>query len=127
MFATRYLYLCILTALFIVTVNILHTLQEYLFHCVYICVVVLVELTWSLFFMEEENGPIVSSISYNQSLANHITINFYPVTYDQYLNVLGFHLPDDIDSLDDIESKQVSFIYVLFQEYTIMCISHLSR
>ena len=61
----------------------------------------------------EENCQIVSRISHNQSLANNITINFYPVTYDHYLKMPGLHLPDDILPL---ESKQVSFIYVLFQE-----------
>ena len=84
----------------------------------YTSVVVLVEITQSISQQLENYGSIVSWISYNQSLANYITINFYPVTYDQYLNVLGLYLPDDILSPVDIESKQVSSIYVLFQEYS---------
>ena len=72
-----------------------------LLHCVYIFVVVLVELTESEYLALEQRGPIVSRISYNQSLANDITINFHPLTYDQYSNMLGLHLPDDI--LEDIE------------------------
>ena len=65
----------------------------------YTCVEVLVELTAIEYQMREDLGSIVSRISYNQSLANNITINFYPVTYNQYLNVLGLHLPAEFPSV----------------------------
>ena len=86
----------------------LHILEEY---SVYTFAVVLVELTQKNTMGFEENGAIVSRISYNQSLANNITINFYPMTYDHYLEMPGLHLPDDILPL---ESKQVSFIILCF-------------
>ena len=65
-----------------------------------ICVEVLVELTESMYQMREDLGSIVSRISYNQALANNITINFYPVTYNHYLNVLGLHLPDKLSLIE---------------------------
>ena len=77
----------------------------------YTSVVVLVEILEFVAWAREENDTIVSRISYNQNLANSITINFYPVTYDQYLRVLGLPVPNHILALGDcIESKQVSFI-----------------
>ena len=82
---------------------------------------VLVEIPKHVDWGNEESGRIVSAISYDQYLANNITINFYPVTYDQYLNVLGLHLPISVLSLWDIGSKQVSFI--LYVSGTYMYIS----
>ena len=64
--------------------------------CTY--VEVLVELTAIEYQMREDLGSIVSRISYNQSLANNITIHFYPLTCNQYLNVLGLNLPAEIPS-----------------------------
>ena len=75
----------------------------------YTSVVVLVGFREDYEWECEECDSIVSRIFYNSSLANNITINFSPVTYDHYLNVLGLDLPDYIFSLLDIESKQVSF------------------
>ena len=76
----------------------------------YTYVVVLVELTESDYLALEDHSPIVSRISYNQSLANDITINFHPLTYDQYLNVLGLHLPDDI-----LEDREIYFYEILIK------------
>ena len=76
----------------------------------YTSAVVLVEILEDYKWENEESGRIVSTISYNQRLANNITINFYPVTYDYYLNVLRLDLPNYIYSLVEIESKQVSFM-----------------
>ena len=67
----------------------------------YTCVEVFVELTESMYQMREDLGSVVSRISYNQALANNITINFYPVTYNQYLNV---HWPDSV-SLDQSQAE----------------------
>ena len=39
------------------------------------------------------NNSIIVGVSYSRDLANDITINFFPVTYDRYLNVLGLDLP----------------------------------
>ena len=58
----------------------------------------LVEITEIDSVRREGFGLIVSRISYSQELANNITINFYPVTYNHYLNVLGLHLPGDFPS-----------------------------
>ena len=45
---------------------------------------------------EGQGGNIINArVSYNRDLINDIVINFYPVTYDRYLNVLGLTLPDD--------------------------------
>ena len=58
------------------------------------------ELTESMYQMREDLGSIVSRISYSQELANNITINFYPVTYNHYRNVLGLHLPDELSLIE---------------------------
>ena len=81
----------------------------------YTCVVVLVELTAIEYQMREDLGSIVSKISYNQSLTNNITIHFHPLTYHQYLNVLGLHLPADFPSVEyEAEGKYFSnSIYII--------------
>ena len=65
---------------------------------------VLVELTEIWTTGIEDDGSTISRISYNQSLSNNITINFHPLTYDQYLNVLGLQLPDYISNFTFITS-----------------------
>ena len=57
--------------------------------------VVLVELTEADYQQAEGQGNnvITARVLYNQEIANPITVTFFPVTYDRYLNVLGLDLP----------------------------------
>ena len=56
---------------------------------------VIVELTEPDYQQREGQGSniIQARVSFNRDLVHPITISFFPVTYDRYLNVLGLELP----------------------------------
>ena len=57
--------------------------------------VVLVELTEPDYQQREGQGNnvITARVLYNREIVNPITVTFFPITYDRYLNVLNLQLP----------------------------------
>ena len=66
---------------------------------VYVCVTseVVVEITETDYQQREGRGNniITARVSSSRDLANDVTVNFFPLTFDRYLNVLGLDLPPD--------------------------------
>ena len=62
---------------------------------------VLVQITKVDYVETEMFGKVALFIFQNhQTLANNITIKLHPVTYDQYQNVLGLSVPDDLQETE---------------------------
>ena len=66
---------------------------------------VLVQITEVDYVATEMFGKVALFIFQNKNLANNITIKLHPVTYDQYQNVLGLSVPDDLQALVETEGK----------------------
>ena len=79
----------------------IHELHHHFHVCVYYSSDMFVGITEADFQQRENQGNnfITVRVSYNLDLVNNITINFNPVTYDQYLNVLSLVLPPDFPSI----------------------------
>jgi hypothetical protein len=73
---------------------------------------VVVEITETDYQQREGlgNNIIRARVSYNRNLVNDITINFFPVTYDQYLNVFGELPPSFQEEGPEFDAQEDDFI-----------------
>ena len=77
--------------------------------------VVLVELTEPDYQQREGQGNnlITARVLYNREIANPITVTFFHVTYDRYLNVLGLDLPTSFPEREvEADGELVQLVHI---------------